>query len=95
MVLKRCHFDDLFKKTLSQIEEEFDTEFEDGFPVSLEGADGQEVRSTIYDAMGKILEQHWDKEFDEENHNKSLYQRLIYEHIIFLLYMLKDSKEEK
>lgn len=95
MVIRRCHFDDLFKKVLNEIEELFDKEFEDGFPVSLEGADGQQVRSTLYDHMGKILENHWDLEFDSENHRKELYERLISELVIFLLYLLKHSMEVK
>lgn len=95
MVLEKCHFDDFFKKTIEQIEETFDQEFEDGFPLSLEGLNSFELRNVLQGNTLRICEGVWDKDKDPDNHNKVLYERLILEQIIFMLYMLKDSMEEK
>ena len=95
MVLEKCHFDDLFKKVISQIEDEFDKDFDDGFPLTLEGVDNLEVRLTLQKSALTICEQYWDKTNSPMDHDKSYYQRLIYEMVVFLLYMLKESTEEK
>ena len=91
MVLKKCHFDDLFKKTLEQIEEDFDKDFEDGFPLTLEGIDSLEVRVILQKTILEINEGIWDKEHDFENFNKVEYKRLIYELIVFLLYLKREE----
>lgn len=93
MVIKKCHFDDLFRKVLQQIEDTFDEEFEQGFPTSLEGMDFPEVRQAMLMTMTEIFGGLWDKTYDKEafSASKTRYERLIYEMIVFLLYLKKEE----
>ena len=91
-MLDKAHFHDLFKKTLEKIEDEFDKDFKAGFPTDLKGMDNLEVRITLQRHIGQICEGIWDKEHDPTNLKQTLYERLIYELIIFLLYLKKEEQ---
>lgn len=95
MVISKCYFDDLFKGALKFIEDRFDKDFKDDFPTSLKGLEEHELRGLLLRQTTQINECFWDRNWDEEKFNKDEYETLIYELIIFLLYMLKDSKGGK
>ena len=95
MVFPKAHFHDLFKRTIERVEKEFDKDFEDGLPLTLEGADSLLIRTALQSSTLSICEGVWDREHDLTNHAKEEYERLIYEHIVFLMYLLKQSQEEK
>ena len=88
MVLKKCHFDDLFKKVLEEIETQFDKDFELEIFYDLEGETDISIlerlsfqRTCIGEAMWDILE---DSSFQPElerfirDNNRNLYVHKFY-----------------
>ena len=53
MVLKKCHFDDLFKKVLEEIETQFDKDFE----LEISPAAGLQLLDNLVAVHGLLLQQ--------------------------------------
>ena len=93
MVLKKCHFDNLFKKILDEIEETFDSDFELGISYDLEGLSKIATSEKLSNHNNLMKETLWDMEY--YSHPSCELERLIKEHIIFLLYLNLKITEEK
>ena len=94
-IIQRCHFEEIFKKVVKRIEEEYDKDFEDKITFDLTKTDLMEMRLTVLSHFNEIDEQIWLRQFHPEEHSKERYERLLYEFIIFLMQMLRESMEEQ
>lgn len=95
MVLEKCHFDNIFKKTITVIEDTFDKDFKDGIAFDLVGIRNTELRLLLQAKNITLTELLWDKDMKLPHFSKVQFERVIYENLIILLYLYKESLEEK
>ena len=93
MVLKKCHFDNLFKKILEKIETEFDKDFELEVFYDLEGETDMDIEELVSEHAEELKNELWDINY--QNHPRNLAERLIKKQIVFLLYLYKKLMEEQ
>lgn len=93
MVFEKCHFEDTFKKVISKIEDIFDKEIEDGIEPSISTSDGHILREQLHKNNDEIVDNLWDKEHNKF-FSKTEHERLLYQQLLILLYLYKESLEE-
>lgn len=93
MVIKKCHFDDLFMKIIEEIEDEFDKDFEEDIKFDLEGSTDLDNLSLMNTFRREIGEEMWDIQYADQTTDRA--ETLIKAHVVFLLYLLKKTKEKK
>ena len=95
MVLKKCHFDDLFKEILENIETEFDKDFEQEIFYDLEGETDHSIGLKIATYRRYIVSAMWDIHENESPEFIPEAKTFIKDLIILLLYLYKKLKEEQ
>ena len=92
-MIRKCHFDDLFKKILEEIETEFDKDFELEVFYDLEGDTDQAIGLRIANYHRYIVSGLWD--IQEGIKAEPETKTFIKDNIILLLYLYKKLMEEQ